>query len=347
MNLMSALQVTRPSRAMRELMLECEVGDDVMGEDPTVAGLEAAMAATLGKEAALFVPSGTMGNIVSLAAHCGRGDEIIIGQQSHIFCHEAAAASALLGVGMCPLRNEPDGTLDLAEVRRWIRIDDPHCPRTALIALENTHNLCGGKILPLSYINAVAALAREHNLKLHVDGARLFNAVVGSGVSAQELLRNVDSVSVCLSKGLGTPVGSVVAGTRDFIYRARRARKMLGGGMRQAGVLAVCGIYALEHNIARLAEDHAAAAALSAGLGSIPQLELAPAATTNILFFTVRDSAKFNREQFVAAMAGKGVQFSTDELSRRIRAITHLDVSAEQINMVVQLAKEAVAELEA
>lgn len=318
-----------------------------MGEDPTITLLEKTIAELFGKEAALFVPSGTMGNIVSIAAHCKRGDEAIVGQLSHIFCHEAAAASALLGVGLCPLKTEIDGTLDIEEITRWIRIDDPHCPRTAMVALENTQNLSGGKILPLEYINRVAALCKAHNIKLHMDGARFFNAVVGSGLPAKTILENVDSVSVCLSKGLGTPVGSVVSGSAEFIHAARRARKLLGGGMRQAGVLAVCGLYALDNNIARLSEDHTKAAALAEGIRAIPALKMhTDPVQTNIIFFNVV-SPKFNREQFLEKMSENGVRFSSDETSKRCRAITHLDVSMEEIQVTLEKIRAVVAELEA
>jgi len=338
--------VTRPSRAMRELMLEAEVGDDVMGEDPTVNMLETAVSEMLGKEAALFVPTGTMGNIVSIAAHCARGDEAIVGQMSHIFCHEAAAASALLGVGLCPIKNQEDGTIAIDEIKRWIRIDDPHHPRTTLVSLENTQNICGGKVLPLDYINSVASLCHERGIKLHMDGARFWNAVVASGLSAKDILKNVDSVSFCLSKGLGTPVGSVVSGSAAFIARARRARKLLGGGMRQAGVLAVCGLYALENNIVRLAEDHANAQILAEGIRSTPGLKLVPETVESNIIFFASSSPRFTSLQLQAALKARDVRVSDDEFSDRLRAIVHLDVSHDDILKSVAAIKEAVAELD-
>ncbi|MDG2123542.1 MAG: low-specificity L-threonine aldolase, partial [Verrucomicrobiales bacterium] len=252
--------VTRPSPAMRQAMLEAEVGDDVFGDDPTVHALEALAAKLLGKPAALFAPSGTQTNLIALLTHGGRGDEYIVGQKAHTYLFEGGGGAALGGLQPQPMDNEPDGTLDLAKVESLIKPDDPHFARTRLLCLENT---TWGRVLPYDYLLAARALADRHNLLLHLDGARLFNAAVASGRSAADIAAPFDSVSLCLSKSLGAPIGSVLAGSVDFIARARRWRKMVGGGMRQAGILAAAGIHALENNIDRHAEDHANAKALA------------------------------------------------------------------------------------
>ena len=241
--------LTRPTPAMSRAMAEADVGDDVFGEDPTVNQLEQLAADRMGKEAALFVASGTMGNLVSLLAHCGRGEEIILGSFAHTFYFEQGGSAAVGGIHPRTLPNQPDGTLTLSDIEGAIRPDNVHFPRTRLIVLENTHNLCGGHPLDIDYMKAVGDVARRHSLKIHVDGARFFNAAVALGVPAAKLAADADSVSFCLSKGLAAPVGSVVCGNRDFIAEARRARKILGGGMRQAGVLAAAGIVALNEMV--------------------------------------------------------------------------------------------------
>jgi threonine aldolase len=238
--------VTHPTPAMREAMARAEVGDDVFGDDPTVNRLQEMAAERMGKEAGLFVPSGTMGNLAAVLSHCGRGDEVILGSKSHTFLYEAGGVSALGGVHSHQASNQPDGTLDLGEVRGAIRSEDDHFPVTRLICLENTHNRCGGVALTVEYTRAAGELAHEHGLALHLDGARIFNAAVALGVEAGDLAAPADSITFCLSKALSAPVGSVLCGSKDFIARARRARKQLGGGMRQAGVLAAAGIVALE-----------------------------------------------------------------------------------------------------
>jgi threonine aldolase len=280
--------ITKPTPEMRRAMAEAEVGDDVFGEDPTVNRLEEMAAGRVGKEAALFVASGTMGNLVSLLAQCGRGDEIILGDQAHTHINEQGGVAALGGIHPRVVPNEPDGTLDLGRVAAAIRSDNVHYPRTRLVTVENTQNLCGGAALTPEYMHALGLLARERGLLLHVDGARIFNAAVALGVDVKSLAEDADSVTFCLSKGLGAPVGSLVCGSRAFVAEARRARKVVGGGMRQAGVLAAAGIVALERMVERLAEDHANARLLADGLSGLSWLRVEPVPVrTNILYLTV------------------------------------------------------------
>ncbi|HUG25168.1 low-specificity L-threonine aldolase, partial [Piscinibacter sp.] len=245
--------VTRPTPAMRDAMLRADVGDDVFGDDPSVNALQEHVAGLFGKEAALFVPSGTQSNLCAIMSHCQRGDEYIVGQMAHTYRWEGGGAAVLGSVQPQPLDHQPDGTLALADVEAAIKPDDAHFARTRLLALENTW---GGKALPMAYIADATALARRRGLATHLDGARLFNAAVKLGVPVREIARHFDTVSVCFSKGLGAPVGSALVGPRDLVLQARRWRKMLGGGMRQAGILAAAGIHALEHHVQRLAEDH-------------------------------------------------------------------------------------------
>lgn len=278
--------VTQPTQAMREAMARAEVGDDGFGEDPTVNQLEALAAAKLGKEAALFVASGTMGNLVALLTQCVRGDEIIVGDRAHIFTSEQGGAAALGGIVLHTVPNQPDGTLALDDIRAAIRPDDIHYPRTRLIALENTHLRTNGAVLKPDYMRRVRELADAHNLLVHLDGARIFNAAVALGVDVQVLAREAHTVQFCLSKGLAAPVGSLVVGSAEFIARARRTRKLLGGGMRQAGVLAAAGIVALETMVERLAEDHANAKYLAECLADLPGIELDPTTVqTNMVIF--------------------------------------------------------------
>ncbi|MGB3905549.1 MAG: low-specificity L-threonine aldolase, partial [Anaerolineae bacterium] len=266
--------VTQPTRAMREAMYEAVVGDDVFGEDPTVNALEALAAEKVGKEAALFVASGTMGNLVSILTHCRRGDEVIMGDRAHIFIHEVGAAAAFAGVQVHIVPNQPDGMLNPEDVEKAIRGEDIHFPPTRLVCLENTHNRCGGCVLSPVQMDSVSTPVRERGIAVHLDGARVFNASVSLGVDVKELTRNVDSVMFCLSKGLSAPVGSMVAGSEEFIRRARKNRKMLGGGMRQAGIIAAAGIVALNEMVDRLAEDHANARLLAGGLKEIDGLDV-------------------------------------------------------------------------
>jgi threonine aldolase len=334
--------ITKPSAAMRVAMAEAEVGDDVFGDDPTVNRLEALSAALMGKEAGLFVASGTMGNLVSLLAQCGRGDEVILGDQAHTFVNEQGGMAALGGILPHTIRNCPDGTLDLAEVEGAIRGDNIHYPRTRLVTVENTQNLCGGNPLTPAYMQQLGALARRRGLRLHVDGARIFNAAVALGVDVKELVADADTLTFCLSKGLGAPVGSVVCGDRAFIAEARRARKVLGGGMRQAGILAAAGIYALENNVGRLAEDHCNAAALEAGLSALPGIRPEPVQVrTDILYITI-ERPGLSGGQLAANLGERGVLI-TSSGPKRVRAVTNYHATAEDMPLVVRAFREALA----
>jgi threonine aldolase len=326
--------VTKPTPAMRRAMYDAEVGDDVLGDDPTVQRLEELAAARLGKEAALFVPSGTMGNLVSLLVHCGRGDEVILGDQAHTYVYEAGGSSAVGSIHPRPLPNLPDGRIDLAVIEASIRPDDVHAPRTKLITLENTHNRCGGAVLPVAYMDAVANLAQRRGLALHLDGARVFNAAVALGVNVQELTRGCDSVSFCLSKGLGAPIGSVVVGSQAFIHEARRARKLVGGGMRQAGVVAAAGIVALTQMVDRLAEDHANARRLADGIAGLPGIVLDPTSVpTNIVIFAL-DRTDLTPQQLAARLTEQGVWLFAIG-GRRLRAVTNYHVAAQDIERAI------------
>jgi threonine aldolase len=327
--------MTRPTPAMRKAMAEAEVGDDVFGEDPTVNRLEKLAAERLNKEAALFVPSGTMANLVSQMAHCGRGDEMILGSLAHSFYYEQGGSAAVAAIHPRTVPNRPDGKLPLDELEAAIRGDNIHFPRTRLIALENTHNLCGGAPLEPAYLKAVGDIARRHGIKLHIDGARLFNAAAALGVPAQQLAVEADSVSFCLSKGLAAPVGSVVCGSREFIQTARRARKVLGGGMRQAGVLAAAGIVALNEMVDRLAEDHAHARKLAEGLTGIAGLDLDPGRyKTNIVYFEVVKPG-LSAADLVAALQKEGVRMLASG-PRKVRAVTHYEVTQQDIDYALE-----------
>jgi threonine aldolase len=327
--------VTKPTPAMRRAMAEAEVGDDVYGEDPTVNQLEALAAYMLGKEAAVFVPSGTMGNLIATLTHCGRGHEAILGDQSHMVWYEQGGIAQLGGVIPRTVPNLPDGTLDLAAVQDAIRGDDEHYPVTRMIAVENTHNRCGGRALPVAYMDTVGDLAHAHGLAFHVDGARLWNAAVALGVTPARLIAAADSVSCCLSKGLAAPVGSVLAGSADFVRRARRNRKVVGGGMRQAGVLAAAGIVALTEMVERLSHDHAHARLLARGLAEIPGLAADPAAVdSNMIVVTVTDE-KADADQVAARLAGQGVLVNSLD-ARRIRIVTNYHVTASDVEHVIE-----------
>jgi threonine aldolase len=315
--------VTQPTPAMREAIARAPVGDDVYGEDPTVNRLQEIAAETVGAEAGLFVASGTMGNLAAILAHCGRGDEVILGNKAHTFLYEAGGVSALGGVHSCQLPNQPDGTLVLEDIRAAVRPDDDHQPVTRLIALENTHNRCGGVALSAEYTRAAGRLAREHGLRLHMDGARIFNAAVALGVSPRELAEPVDSITFCLSKGLCAPVGSVLCGSRTFIQEAHRVRKQLGGGMRQAGILAAAGIVALENMVDRLAEDHTRARRLAEGLKKIPGLVLDPGSPhTNMVFLNLSEDVPLNGSQVAEQLATRGVRVGAVG-ERRFRLVAH------------------------
>jgi threonine aldolase len=315
--------VTRPTAAMRAAMAAAEVGDDVYGEDPTVNLLERRVAELLGKEAAVYVPTGTQGNLIGLMSHCERGDEYIVGQQAHTYKYEGGGAAVLGSIQPQPIDNEPDGSLDLDRVIAAIKPDDAHFARTRLLALENT---IGGKVLPMDYLARAETLARGRGLGLHLDGARFFNAVVKLGVAPRDMARHFDTVSVCLSKGLGAPIGSVLVGPAGHITRARRWRKVLGGGMRQAGLMAAAGLYALDHHVERLAEDHDNARLLAQRLAGIPGVGVDPAAVqTNMVFMTVPEHWG---AEFRAFLAQRGMLIS---LGAVIRLVTHLDVSREDM----------------
>ena len=334
--------VTLPTPAMREAMYRAEVGDDVFGEDPTVNRLEAMAAERMGKEAALFVVSGTMANLVSLLTHCGRGHEIIVGDLAHTFLYEQGGSAALGGIHVHTLRNQPDGTLDLREIEGAIRADNIHFPRTRLICLENTHNRCGGVPLTPEYTDAVGNLARRHGLAVYLDGARIFNAAVALGVDVRELTRGVDTVSFCLSKGLCAPVGSLVCGTRDFIAEARRNRKIVGGGMRQAGIIAAAGIVALEQMVDRLAEDHENARRLALGLAEIPGISIDPAQVrTNIVIFDLV-AERPTPAEFAARLSADGVKVLA--LGERIRLVTHYGIDAADIDKALVAIRKVMQE---
>ena len=300
--------VTQPTPAMRQAMAEAPVGDDVYGEDPTVNRLQDMAAERMGKEAGLFVASGTMGNLAGILSHCQRGDEAIVGNKAHTFLFEAGGISVLGGVHSCQLPNQPDGSLRLEDIEAAIRPDDPHDPITRLICLENTHNRCGGTYQTPQYTEQVAKFAHQRGLFVHLDGARIFNAAAAQGLEAKTLAAPVDSVTFCLSKGLCAPVGSLLCGSKEFIHKARRLRKMLGGGMRQAGILAAAGIVALETMTTRLVEDHARAKKLAAGLKQIPGLRLNPAIpATNMVFLGLTPEIKSTPEDVAGKMKQAGI----------------------------------------
>jgi threonine aldolase len=300
--------VTMPTLAMREAMTKAEVGDDVYGEDPTVNRLQELAAEKMGKEAGLFVASGTMGNLVGILSHCQRGDEVIVGRKNHVFLHEAGGISVVGGVHSCQLPNQPDGSLALEDVEAAIRSDDPHEPITRLVCLENTHNGCGGVFQTQEYTHQAAQFAHDHGLFIHLDGARIFNAAVAQGINAKDLAGPADSVTFCLSKGLCAPVGSVLCGSKKFIQKAQRLRKMVGGGMRQAGILAAAGIVAMETMTARLSDDHTRARNLADGLSQVPGLVLDfgfPA--TNMVFFSLSPEVKSEPSSIVDALKERGI----------------------------------------
>jgi threonine aldolase len=326
--------ITRPTPSMRRAMAEAEVGDDVFGEDPTVNRLEGMAAERLGKEAALFVPSGTMANLASLFAHCGRGDEVILGDQSHTYIYEQGGIAVLGSIHPRPLHNEPDGTIDLHAIEAAIRPENVHFPRTRLISLENTHNRCHGSSLSLSYLAAVREVADRYGLKVHLDGARLFNAAVARAVEAREIAAWADSVSFCFSKALAAPIGSVVCGSRAFIAEARRARKVLGGGMRQAGVLAAACIVALEEMVDRLADDHANARGLAEGLVDVGGLSIDPALVTTNMVYVEVERKDMTSQLLAERLSAEGVLVLPTN-PHRIRAVTHYQVTPDDIHQAL------------
>jgi threonine aldolase len=330
--------VTQPTPAMREAMYRAEVGDDVFGEDPTVARLERMAAERLGKEAALFVASGTMGNLVALLTHCGRGDEVIAGHLNHVILFEQGGMAALGGIVPRTVPSQADGTMRLKDIEHAIREDDVHYPRTRLVCLENTHNVCNGTPLTVEYTEQAAQLAHAHGLRVHLDGARIFNAAAALGVPARELARPVDSVMFCLSKGLCAPVGSLVCGSGDWIAAARRSRKVVGGGMRQAGVLAAAGVVALEQMTERLAEDAVRARRLADGLARIRGIAVPPVAT-NIVWFQLTEEATRTDDEVLAGLTERGIRVLGREQGR-FRAVTHYWIGDEEISATVRAMEE-------
>ena len=321
--------VTRPTPDMRAAMAAAEVGDDVYGDDPTVNRLQSCLAARFGYEDALFFASGTQSNLAALMAHCGRGDEYLVGQEAHTYKYEQGGAAVLGSIQPQPLDNEADGTIALERIVRAIKPDDAHFARTRLLALENT---MGGRVLPMGYVREATALAHARGLRTHLDGARLFNAIIKLGIDEPSAVAGFDSVSVCLSKGLGAPAGSVLLGDRDFIAAARRWRKALGGGMRQAGILAAAGLHAIQHHVQRLAEDHENAARLAAGLRDLDLCAETP--QTNIVFVEIPPSRV---GALGAHLAERGILAS---IAPRTRLVTHLDVPRDKIDAALSAFRE-------
>jgi threonine aldolase len=320
---------------MRTAMANAEVGDDVFGEDPTVNQLQELAASMLGKESGLFVTSGTMGNLASILAHCTRGDEIIMGNAAHTFLYEAGGIAALGGVTSFLIPNQNDGTLALDDIFSAIRPDDEHQPITRLVTLENTHNRCGGIAISKEYTESVGDLVHSQGLRLHIDGARLFNASVVLGVPAAELVTPADSVTICLSKGLCAPVGSVICGSKGFIHKVHRIRKQLGGGMRQAGIIAAAGIVALERMVDRLSEDHARAKLLANGLSSIPGITLDPDSPfTNMIFMNLSDEVLLDAHQVKSELKKVGVLVSAIG-KRRFRLVTHYWIDENMVRKTI------------
>lgn len=324
--------VTKPTPAMRKAMAEAEVGDDVYGDDPTVNRLEEKAAEMLGQEAGLFVSSGTQGNLLSILTHCQRGEEYIAGSHSHAYLEEAGGGAVLASVQPQPIENQDDGTLDLEAVKAAIKPDDFHMAISRLLCLENTFF---GTPLSMDYLHDAKTLAQSHGLRFHLDGARVFNAAVRLGVEASEIGGQFDSVSACLSKGLGAPVGSILAGSREFVARARRWRKMVGGGTRQAGVLAAAGIHALDHHVDRLVEDHDLAALLAEELQSIEELTVRPAKMRTNMVFVSLQADKFGG--LADHMRKQGILLTVE--GNPIRIVTHLDIREQDIHNLVDAFK--------
>ncbi len=343
--------VTHPTPAMREAMYRAEVGDDVYGEDPTVNRLQELAAERTGKEAALFVPTGTMGNAIAALTHAGRGQAVIVGEESHIYHYEAGGPSTLGGSPMWVVPNHADGTLDLAKVKAGIADEsDGHVAATALICLENTHNRCGGTVLSIEQTRAVTTLAHQHNVAVHVDGARIFNAAVALHTPVSTLVQDVDSLMFCLSKGLCAPVGSMLVGNKEFIRRAHRTRKLLGGGMRQAGIIAAAGIVALEHMVERLEEDHENAKLLAQGLADYPQIAIdADTVVTDIVMFSLRNAhsgpaTPAETDEFVGRIQQRGVLMGHMG-GGKIRAVTHYGIDQQHITTALTEIRRVLVEM--
>lgn len=334
--------LTRPTDAMRRAMAEAEVGDDVFGEDPSVVRLQERLAEMLGKEAALYVPSGTMSNQIGVRVHCRPGDEILCEATCHIYSYEQGGVAQLSGVATRTIAGE-SGVLRKEQLVDFIRPDDPHHVRTRLVCLENTHNRGGGRVLPYESVEAICTWAHEHGLATHLDGARLFNAVVASGIDARQWAKHFDTVSVCFSKGLGAPVGSALAGSREAIAQALRHRKLFGGGMRQAGIIAAAALFALENHVERLAEDHENARRLADAIREIEGLRLVPEVVdTNIVIFEV-DGALGDAAEFSGRLKERGVYMLTIG-NRQLRAVTHLDVDRNDVDAASRILREVAAE---
>jgi threonine aldolase len=332
--------VTKPTPEMREAMAEAEVGDDVYGDDPTLNRLEELASYMLGKEAAVFVPSGTMGNLIALMVHCQRGDEAIVGTKSHIYLNEAGGMAALGGIMPNPIPNQNDGTLALDDILASIRTEDVHHPITRLICIENTQNACGGVPLTLEYTQKVGELVRAHNLFFHIDGARIFNAATALNVDVKELVAPADSVMFCLSKGLSSPIGSILVGTTKFIARARHIRKLLGGGMRQVGIIAAAGIISMERMTKRLGDDHERAKRLADGLRNIRGIlvdEDTP--HTNMIYFNLADYVSFDEKMICAKMSKHGVLVDWAS-PRRFRLVTHYWVDDQSVEKTIKAFNE-------
>ena len=337
--------VTHPTEAMRQAMANAEVGDDVFGEDPTVNKLQELAAEKMGKEAGLFVPSGTMGNLAGILAHCGRGDEVMLGNKAHTFLYEAGGISALGGVHSCQLPHQADGTLLLQDIQAAIRSKDAHQPISRLVCLENTHNGCGGVALTADYTRAVGELAHQRGLSLHLDGARIFNAAVAQGISAKELAEPADSVTFCLSKGLSAPVGSVLCGSSEYISRAHRIRKQLGGGMRQAGIVAAAGMVALESMVERLADDHKRARDLVLGLSFLPWLVMdAGTPQTNMIFMSLAEPFPAEAKQVAEELSKLGVRVGVVG-KRRFRLVTHYWIDDAAVDKALLAFQEVEAQI--
>lgn len=326
--------VTLPTKEMREAISNAELGDDVFQEDPTINNLEKLAAKKFNKEAAIFLPSGTMANLVAVLTHCNRGDEVILGDQSHTFLYEAGGISSFGGVHSRQLKNHNDGTIHLNDIKNAIRKKDVHFPPSRLICLENTHNRCFGMPLETNYVNEVVDIAKNNDMSVHVDGARIFNAAVATGSTVADLTKNVDSVSFCLSKGLSAPSGSLLCGDKNFIHRARFNRKALGGGMRQAGILAAAGVVAIDIMSAKIIEDHRNAKALAVGIAKIDGIIIeTEKIKTNIIYFKL-DHPKINSESLLDIMSEKNIRFF--ELGPNwFRLVTHSGISKENIDYVI------------
>jgi threonine aldolase len=334
--------VTKPTPAMREAMAKAEVGDDVYGEDPTINRLQEMAATRTGKEAALFVPTGTMGNLASILAHCQRGDEVMLGDKAHTFLYEAGGISALGGIHSRQLPNQPDGSLLLSDLESGLRGPDSHFPPSRLICLENTHNRCGGTYQTPEYTRQVFEFAHTHGLKLHLDGARIFNSAVAQAVDVRVFTRHVDSLTFCLSKGLAAPVGSLICGTREFISQVHRSRKILGGGMRQAGILAAAGIVALESMVERLREDHSRARTLAENLGRIQGLVIdkgGPA--TNMIFISLADAVPLSAKEVVEQLKARSVLIGIVG-ARQFRLVLHYEVDDAGVKQAVAAFKDVI-----